>query len=79
MLSLANIPAQLLNPAQTDTVPCEYLSLETMERWIILGIIVIPQVLQNQQFNEMFHQALHSGWVITLFRYLYRSKNTENC
>ncbi|KAL7636676.1 UNVERIFIED_CONTAM: hypothetical protein RMT77_012425 [Armadillidium vulgare] len=68
MLSLANIPAQLLNPAQTDTVPCEYLSLDTMERWIVFGLMLIPQVLQNQQFNEMFIQALHSGWVVTLFR-----------
>lgn len=28
-------PAQLLKPSTTETVSCEYLSLETMERWII--------------------------------------------
>ena len=68
MLSLANIPTQLINPAQTDTVHCEYLSLDTMERWIIFGLSLIPQVLQNQQFSEIFVQALQSGWVLTLFR-----------
>ncbi len=35
MLSLTSNQNQMLNPAQTDTMPCEYLSLDSFERWII--------------------------------------------
>jgi len=35
MLSLTAQPGYLLIPARTDTTPCEYLSLDTMEKWII--------------------------------------------
>lgn len=68
MLSLVSTPSQLLNPAQTDVMPCEYLSLDTMERWIILGYMLIPQTLQKQAALECWAQALQTGWVITLFR-----------
>ena len=44
MLSVVSSPAQLLNPAQTDVMPCEYLSLDSLERWIILGYALCPQV-----------------------------------
>ncbi|XP_063868003.1 membrane-associated protein Hem-like isoform X2 [Scylla paramamosain] len=68
MLSLVSTSSQLLNPAQTDVMPCEYLSLDTMERWIILGYMLIPQTLQRSQALECWTQALQTGWVITLFR-----------
>lgn len=35
MLSLTAQPGYLLIPARTDTTPCEYLSLDVMERWIL--------------------------------------------
>jgi len=35
MLSLTSNQNQMLNPAQTDTMPCEYLSLDSFERWIV--------------------------------------------
>lgn len=35
MLSLTAQPGYLLIPARTDTTPCEFLSLDIMERWII--------------------------------------------
>ena len=35
MLSLTSNQNQMLNPAQTDTMPCEYLALDSFERWII--------------------------------------------
>ncbi|CAN7942635.1 unnamed protein product, partial [Ixodes hexagonus] len=47
MLSLLVSPAQMLTPAQTETMPCEYLSLETMERWLILGFLLIHPYLQQ--------------------------------
>ncbi|KAG8290874.1 Nck-associated protein 1 [Homalodisca vitripennis] len=34
-LSLVGNPGQLLKPSQTETISCEYLALESMERWII--------------------------------------------
>ena len=34
-LSLVGNPGQLLKPSQTSTMSCEYLSLDTMERWIV--------------------------------------------
>ncbi|XP_045128198.1 membrane-associated protein Hem-like isoform X1 [Portunus trituberculatus] len=68
MLSLVSTSSQLLNPAQTDVMPCEYLSLDAMERWIILGYMLIPQTLQRSQALECWTQALQTGWVITLFR-----------
>ncbi|KAG7154973.1 Membrane-associated protein Hem-like [Homarus americanus] len=57
MLSLVSTPSQLLNPAQTDVMPCEYLSLDAMERWIILGYMLIPQTLQKPQALE--DEVLH--------------------
>ncbi len=48
MLSLVANPQQLLNPAHTETIPCEYLSLETIERWIIFGFAVCHPALANQ-------------------------------
>ncbi|GIY39488.1 hypothetical protein CDAR_538812 [Caerostris darwini] len=68
MLSLVASPSQMLNPAQTETMPCEYLSLDVMERWIIFGFILIHQYLSQPPAQELFQSALHGGWVHTLFR-----------
>ena len=45
MLSLTSNQNQMLNPAQTDTMPCEYLSLDSFERLIICNCSII--VLQR--------------------------------
>ncbi|XP_076355229.1 nck associated protein 1 Hem isoform X2 [Tachypleus tridentatus] len=68
MLSLVAAPTQMLNPAQTDTIPCEYLSLEKMDRWITFGFMLIHQYLSQPPAMDLFMKALHSGWVTTLFR-----------
>ncbi|XP_075529048.1 nck associated protein 1 Hem isoform X1 [Dermacentor variabilis] len=68
MLSLLVAPAQMLTPAQTETMPCEYLSLETMERWIILGFLLLHPYLQQPPAQALFLQALSNGWALTLFR-----------
>ncbi|XP_077549488.1 nck associated protein 1 Hem [Haemaphysalis longicornis] len=68
MLSLLVTPAQMLTPAQTETMPCEYLSLETMERWIILGFLLLHPYLQQPPAQSLFLQALSNGWALTLFR-----------
>ncbi|XP_075218279.1 nck associated protein 1 Hem [Lycorma delicatula] len=67
-LSLVGNPGQLLKPSQTDTMSCEYLSLESMERWIIFGFMLCHQVLSQDQPNKLWLSALESSWVIALFR-----------
>ncbi len=69
MLSLVSNPTQLLNPAHTDTIPCEYLSLERMESWLLFGFAVChPSLAHNQTANEMWTLALSCNWVVSLFR-----------
>lgn len=68
MLSLVSNPSQLLNPAHTDTMPCEYLSLDTMERWIVFGFMLCHTFLSHQPAMELWTLALHSSWTTVLFR-----------
>ncbi|XP_077288371.1 nck associated protein 1 Hem [Arctopsyche grandis] len=67
-LSLVGNPSQILKAAETNTMSCDYLSLEAMERWIIFGFMLCNHVLQNEQANKMWVGALESGWVVALFR-----------
>lgn len=39
ILSLVATPSQMLNPAQTDVIQCEYLSLDAMERYLICKLL----------------------------------------
>ncbi|XP_039285471.1 membrane-associated protein Hem [Nilaparvata lugens] len=67
-LSLVGNPSQLLKPSQTDTMSCEYLSLESLERWIIFGFMLCHHKLNKEQSNKLWLMALENSWVITLFR-----------
>lgn len=67
-LSIISHPSQMLNPCQTDTMPCEYLPLDVLERWIIFGFMLCHQYLSQQSAVELWQGALHNGWTITLFR-----------
>jgi NCK-associated protein 1 len=58
----------LLNPAHTDTMPCEYLSLDTLERWIVFGFMLCHTFLSHQPAMELWSLALHSSWTTVLFR-----------
>ncbi|XP_017695469.1 PREDICTED: nck-associated protein 1-like, partial [Lepidothrix coronata] len=42
LLSLLGTAGDMLSPATSDSMACEYLSLEVMERWIVLGFLVCP-------------------------------------
>ena len=68
MLSLVSNPSQLLNPAHTDTMPCEYLSLDTLERWIVFGFMLCHTFLSHQPAMDLWTLALHSSWTTVLFR-----------
>ncbi|XP_033101445.1 nck-associated protein 1-like isoform X1 [Anneissia japonica] len=68
MLSIITKPAVMLNPAQSDTMRCEYFSLDAMERWIILGFMVCPNLLNQPRAVNLWKPALQGGYCITLFR-----------
>ncbi|KAJ1522587.1 hypothetical protein ONE63_001770 [Megalurothrips usitatus] len=67
-LSLLGNPNLLLKPVQTDTMSCEYLPLDTIERWIIFGFLLCHGALAQEQPNRLWASALESGWVVALFR-----------
>ncbi|KAM9409201.1 LOW QUALITY PROTEIN: nck-associated protein 1-like [Pholidichthys leucotaenia] len=69
LLSLLSAPATMLDPACCDTMACEYLSKEVMERWIIIGFLLCHSSLNaHQASQELWKMALRSGFYITLTR-----------
>ncbi|KAG5836494.1 hypothetical protein ANANG_G00255920 [Anguilla anguilla] len=82
MLSLLSAPAAMLSPACCDTMPCEYLAMEVMERWIIIGFLLCHSSLNtNQASQDLWKMGLRSGLYITLIRdeLLNIHKVTEDC
>ncbi|KAJ8259524.1 hypothetical protein GJAV_G00170310, partial [Gymnothorax javanicus] len=82
MLSLLSAPAAMLTPAFCDTIPCEYLPMEVMERWIIIGFLLCHSSLNsNQSSQDLWKMALRSGLYVTLIRdeVLNIHKVTEEC
>ncbi|KAK6011243.1 hypothetical protein OSTOST_23682, partial [Ostertagia ostertagi] len=69
ILSLTANPHQILYAAQTDTIACEYLSLDVMDRWIVLCTTVCHSSLLNDKiiFN-LWQMSLQMGVCIRLFR-----------
>ncbi|VDM37485.1 unnamed protein product [Toxocara canis] len=75
MLSLVASPQQILYAAQTDTatlvrrIACEYLSLDVMDRWIILGVTVCHNtLLSDSVIASLWQRALQTDLAIRLFR-----------
>ncbi|KAJ8358953.1 hypothetical protein SKAU_G00154780 [Synaphobranchus kaupii] len=69
LLSLLSNPATMLSPAHCDTIPCEYLPMEVMERWIIIGFLLCHSSLNsNQASQDLWKMGLCSGLYITLIR-----------
>ncbi|KAL6112208.1 nckap1l [Pungitius sinensis] len=69
LLSLLSAPAAMLDPACCDTMACEYLSMEVMERWIIIGFLLCHSSLNsNQTSQELWKMALRSGLFLVLTR-----------
>lgn len=67
-LSLIAEPLKIMQPSVSETAPCEYLSLDTIERWIIIGFCLIHQQLTAPDAYELWKQALQSGYVLSLHR-----------
>ncbi|XP_075997106.1 nck-associated protein 1-like [Genypterus blacodes] len=69
LLSLLSSPAAMLDPACCDTMACEYLSTEVMERWILISFMLCHSSLNNNQASQdLWKMALRSGLTITLTR-----------
>uniref|UniRef100_UPI0037E846CE nck-associated protein 1-like n=1 Tax=Semicossyphus pulcher TaxID=241346 RepID=UPI0037E846CE len=69
LLSLLSAPAAMMDPACCDTMACEYLSMEVMERWITIGFLLCHTSLNtNQASQELWKMALRSGLFLTLTR-----------
>ncbi|GAA6228038.1 nck-associated protein 1-like [Lates japonicus] len=69
LLSLLSAPAAMLDPACCDTMACEYLSMEVMERWIIICFMLCHSSLNSNQASlELWKMALRSGLYLTLTR-----------
>ncbi|XP_072775669.1 nck-associated protein 1-like isoform X2 [Taeniopygia guttata] len=68
LLSLLGPAGDMLSAATSDSMACEYLSLEVMERWIILGFLVCPGALAAPPCQELWRQALRGSLFVTLLR-----------
>ncbi|XP_071655950.1 nck-associated protein 1-like isoform X1 [Patagioenas fasciata] len=69
LLSLLSTAGTMLSPASSDTMACEYLSLEVMERWILLGFLVCPGALTSSpQCLDLWRLALQGSLYVTLLR-----------
>ncbi|KAK0068424.1 membrane-associated protein Hem-like isoform X3 [Biomphalaria pfeifferi] len=68
ILSILSEPAKMSTVPSTDMIQCEYLSLDTMERWIIFGLMLCYQNLSEPQAWDLWKQALQDSYIITLCR-----------
>ncbi|KAM3621969.1 uncharacterized protein V6R79_018401 [Siganus canaliculatus] len=69
LLSLLSAPAAMLDPVCCDTMGCEYLPMEVMERWIIIGFLLCHNsLIVNQPSQDLWKMALRSGLYLTLTR-----------
>ena len=70
MLSIIANSSQLCNPTLSGvgTPSCEFLSLITIEHWIVFGFLVCHTHLTNPNAIKLWTMALQSGWIMTLFR-----------
>ncbi|XP_071122014.1 nck-associated protein 1-like isoform X10 [Mytilus edulis] len=68
MLSLLAEPAKIMNSPITDMVQCEYLSQDVMEKWIIFGLMLCYQYLQEAKAWDLWKQVLQSGYIVQLCR-----------
>ncbi|CAH2224659.1 nck-associated 1-like isoform X1 [Pelobates cultripes] len=69
LLSLLSYPNAMIAPSSSDTMPCEYLSVELMERWILIGFLLSHGVLNmNPSSLELWKLALQGSSCIMLIR-----------
>merc|ERR1712072_937318 len=63
------MPQQMLSPALSEEVPCEYLSLGELSRWILVACTLCPSQITGQATTlEVWRLCLQDGFCVTLFR-----------
>jgi NCK-associated protein 1 len=68
MLNLSASPNLMLQPPFTDTINCDYLSLDQIERWIVLTSPLCMGYMHHQECLDMFRNVLLNSHVHTLYR-----------
>ncbi|KAF4010165.1 hypothetical protein G4228_001643 [Cervus hanglu yarkandensis] len=69
LLSLIGTASAMINPANSDTMACEYLSVEVMERWIVIGFLLCHGCLNsNADCQKLWKLCLQGSLYITLIR-----------
>ncbi|XP_062827137.1 nck-associated protein 1-like isoform X1 [Anolis carolinensis] len=69
LFSLISNPAGMIAPVNSDTMACEYLSLEVLERWIVIGFLLCHSCLgSTQSCLDLWRAALRGSLYITLVR-----------
>uniref|UniRef100_A0A8R1DFA0 Membrane-associated protein gex-3 n=1 Tax=Caenorhabditis japonica TaxID=281687 RepID=A0A8R1DFA0_CAEJA len=69
VFSLTAAPGQILYAAQTDTIACEYLSLDVIDRWIVFcGTVCHSTLLNDANILHMWKLALQMNMCIRVFR-----------
>ena len=68
MLNLSSSPNLMLQPPFTDTINCDYLSFEQIERWIVLASPLCMGYMHHQDCLDMFKSVLLNSHVHTLYR-----------
>ena len=67
-LSISQNPGTMLNPSSSNELSCEFVSIETMHRWILMGFILCSGQLSAPGASDLWKLALQDGYVITLHR-----------
>ncbi|KAK2153078.1 hypothetical protein LSH36_308g01013 [Paralvinella palmiformis] len=69
MLSLLSDSSKIMSTARSDTMPCEYLSLDVIERWITIGFLLCHQhLIQNETARELWEKSLQNNYITLLCR-----------
>ncbi|CAD6196765.1 unnamed protein product [Caenorhabditis auriculariae] len=69
ILSLTANSPQIVYSAQTDTNACEFLSLDVMDRWMILcGTVCYSKLLNDPTISRMWQLSLQMGICLRIFR-----------
>jgi len=68
ILSISKHPQLMLQPTLSTELPCEFLSLETIHRWILLSFLLCYNQLGSPGASDLWKQALQDGYVVTLYR-----------
>ncbi|XP_052216371.1 membrane-associated protein Hem-like isoform X3 [Dreissena polymorpha] len=68
VLSLLAEPQKISQVPPTTTIQCDYLAQDVMERWIIFGLMLCYQSLQEADIYDLWKTALQSGYIVQLCR-----------